>query len=152
MSAGSKSGKDCKVAIGTASVIGMGTWNLNGISSEEFENSEFGDNWKTYEFGMKDGGSVTFNGLYKPTDETGQQALLDANLENTDLTTLRLYIDNTSYFEPCQTTGYFSPYNTTGASTKLSHVNVTALDISADKSGLMQISFTCRVSGVMVLK
>jgi len=100
---------------------------------------------------MKDGGTVAFSGLFKPTDETGQQALLDANLENTDITTMRLYIDNTSYFVPCQTTGYFSPYNTTGASTKLSHVNVTSFNVNADKSGLMQIDFSCKVSGVMVL-
>jgi len=51
-----------------------------------------------------------------------------------------------------QTTGYFSPYNTTGADTQLSHVNVTAYNISADKSGLMKVDFTAKVSGVMVLK
>jgi len=102
MSSGSKSGKDCKVSLGATQVLGMGTWDLNGITSEQFDNSEFGDNWKTFLFGMKDGGQVTFSGLYKPSDETGQQPLMDANLENTDITTLRLYVDNTSYFEPCQ--------------------------------------------------
>ena len=151
MSAGSKIGKDCKVMVGASSLVGMGTWSLNGISSDQLENSEFGDNWKTYEFGMKDGGTISFSGLYKPTDETGQQALMNANLENTDITSIKLYIDSTSFFEPNTTAGYFSPYNTTGADTPVSLVNITSYNVSADKSGLMNIDFTAKVSGVMVL-
>ena len=151
MSAGSKSGKNCKVALGTYQVLGLGTWSINGISSEQFDNSEFGDNWKTYLFGMKDGGNVSVSGLFKPADETGQEELRLANLENTDISNLRLYVDNTSYFEPCQTTGYFSPFNTTGADTQLSYVNVTSYNAKADKSGLLQTDFTCKVSGCMVL-
>jgi hypothetical protein len=100
---------------------------------------------------MKDGGQLTFNGHYDPDDTTGQQALQQANLYNSDLTNLRFYIDNTSYFEPCQTTGYFSPNLTTGAPTKLSHVNITAFNVSMDKAGVGAIDFTADVSGVMVL-
>jgi len=153
MSSGSKSGKDCKVTLGTTSVLGMGTWSLNGITSEQFDNSEFGDNWKTFLFGMKDGGQVTFSGLFKPGDVTGQDALREANLENTDITNMRLYIDDTSYFEPCQTTGYFSVVGEmTSADTQYSWVNITSYNISADKSGLMQTDFTAKVSGCFVLK
>jgi len=144
-------GKNCKVTLGATQVLGIGTWAMPGISTDQLEDTEFGDNWKTFQFGLKDGGDITFTGLARPDDETGQQALMDANLEATQLTNLRLYVDNTSYYEPCQTTGYFSPYNTTGASTKLSYVNVTAYSVDSDKSGLVNISFTCKVSGVMVL-
>lgn len=146
-----KVGKDAKVALGTATVAEMGTWSIDGISTDEFDASAFGDTWKKFEYGMKDGGTVSFNGHYDPADTTGQQALQQANLYNSALTNLRLYIDNTSYFEPCQTTGYFSPNLTTGAPTQLSNVKITSLNIGADKSGLETISFTGKVSGCMVL-
>ena len=104
-----------------------------------------------YEFGMKDGGQVTFNGLLDPADSGGQEALQRANMDNTDLTTLRLYIDSNSYYEPCQTTGYFSVFTTSSQDTIKSHVNITSYDISTDKSGLAQTSFTAKISGLMVL-
>ena len=146
-----KIGKDCAVKLGTGSIVGMGTWSLSGITSDSLESTEFGDNWKKFEFGIKDGGQVTFNGLFDPADTTGQDVLKAANLDNTDITTLRLYVDNTSYYEACQTTGYWTPSDSVGNDTVLSVLNVTSYDISSDKSGLMQTSFTCKVSGCMVL-
>ena len=140
-----------KVQLGATTIVGMGTWTMSGITSDQMDASDFGDNWKVYEFGMKDGGQVTFNGLLDPADNTGQEALQIANMDNTDLTSLRLYVDNTSYYEPCQSAGYFSPSSTTGQDTRASHVNITSFEISMDKSGLAQISFTGKVSGLMVL-
>lgn len=147
-----KVGKDCKVALGTATIAEMGNWSIDGISVDEFDASAFGDTWKEFEYGMKDGGTVSFSGHYDPSDTTGQQALILANLYNSALTSLRLYIDNTSYYEPCQTTGYFSPTVTTGAPTQISNVKITSVTIGADKSGLATISFTGKVSGCLVLK
>ena len=147
-----KVGKNGKVALGTATVLSMTNWSIDGISTEEFDASAMGDEWKKFEYGMKDGGTISFSGHYDPVDTTGQQALQQANLYNSALTNLRLYIDNTSYFEPCQTTGYFSPTLTTGAPTQLSSVKITSLSIKTDKSGLESIDFTGKVSGVMVLK
>lgn len=146
-----KVGKDADVKLGTDAIVGMGTWSMDGIVTEEFDASEFGDEWKDYLYGMKDGGSISFNGHYDPADTTGQQALQQANLYNSALTNLRLYIDNTSYFEPCQTTGYFSPNLTENAPTELSSVTITGLTVNQDKSALGQISFTGKVSGCMVL-
>lgn len=144
-------GKDGKVTLGANVIVGMGTWSIDGIQTDEFDASAFGDTWKSFAYGMKDGGSVSFNGHYDPTDTTGQQALQQANLYNSALTNLRLYIDNTSYFEPCQTTGYFSPTLTTGAPTKTSNVRITTFQVGLDKAGLGTTSFTAKVSGVMVL-
>ena len=144
-------GKDGKVALGANTVVGMGTWTLDGIQVEEFDASAFGDTWKQFEYGMKDGGSVSFNGHYEHTDVTGQIALQQANLYNSDLTDLRFYVDNTSYYEPCQTTGYFDPTLTTLAPTKLSTITITTFNVGMDKSGLGTTSFTGKVSGVMVL-
>ena len=149
---GVKIGHLGKVTLGASTIVAMGTWSMSGISADQVESSAFGDNWKKYEFGMKDGGQITFNGFLDPADTTGQQALQKANIDNTDLTSMRLYIDNTSYYEPCQTTSYFAPGAlSTGQSTVRSLVNVTSYDISMDKSGLATISFTCKVSGVMVI-
>jgi hypothetical protein len=99
---------------------------------------------------MKDGGTVQFNGHYDPADTTGQQALQQANLYNSALTTPRFYVDNTSYYEACQTTGYFSPTLTTGAPTVASSITITAFNVGFDKSGLGTTSFTGKISGLMV--
>lgn len=145
------SGKDCSVRLGAVSVTGIGTWSLSGITADQMDASDFGDNWKSFEFGMKDGGTVSFNGLLDASDTTGQQALMYMNNENSDVTDIRLYINNTSYYIPCATAGYFSPTTTTGADTAVSHVNITSLDIGAEKSALCTVSFTAKTSGVFVL-
>jgi hypothetical protein len=144
-------GKDGAVKLGAASVVGMGTWTLDGIVVDELESTEFGDTWKSYLYGLKDGGTVSFNGLFDPADSTGAQKILEANLYNSALTNLHFYVDNTSYYTPCQTMGYFSPFLTTGAPTKTSNLRITTMNIGMDKSGLGTISFSAKVSGVMVL-
>lgn len=144
-----KIGKDGSVKLGSATIVGMGTWTMDGVTTDQVDTSAFGDTWKTFEYGQKDGGTISFNGHGDPADTTGQQALLQANLYASDLTNLRFYVDNTSYFEPCQTTGYFSPTLTTGAPTKLSTLCITAYNASLDKAGVMAISFTAKVSGCM---
>jgi len=147
-----KVGKDGKVTLGANVIVGMGTWNLDGISVEEFDASAFGDDWKSFEYGMKDGGSVTFSGHYDPTDTTGQQMLQLANLYNSALTDLRFYIDDTSYYVPSQSTSYFAPgAYSTGMPGKVSSVVITSFSIGADKSGLETINFTGKVSGLMVI-
>lgn len=146
-----RSGKDCAVKLGSATIVGMGTWEISGITADQMATDAMGDNWKSFEFGMKDGGTISFNGLSDPDDVTGQEELMLANIANTDLPNLRFYVDDTSYYEPCQTTGYFSPNNTTGIDTVLSWVNVTSYSISADKADVNKVSFTAKVSGVMVL-
>ena len=147
-----KIGYKGKVTVGSdATVACMGTWTLNGIKSDQIDVSALGDDWKQYMFGMKDGGDISFDGFYDPDDANGQETLRLANLYNSNLTTLKLWIDDTSYFEPCQTTGYFSPTLTTGAPTKASYVNITSYDIKKDQSSVDKTTFSGKVSGVMVL-
>lgn len=133
-----KKGKQCKVTIGADKIVGLGTWAITGIVTDIFEDTEFGDNWKTYQFGLKDGGEISFEGLYDPDDANGQDALRAAQENDSTLTELRLYIDNTSYWTPKTT----SP---------TSHVNVTTWNIRADKGGLLASDFTCKISGAMEL-
>jgi len=144
-------GKRGKVTVGASTVVGIGTWSINGIQADQIDASALGDEWKQYEFGMKDGGDVSFNGHFDPDDSTGQAKVYEANLYNSHLEDLRFYIDSTSYFEPCQTTGYFSPTLTTGAPTCKSSVTITSYQIQKDKGGLDSVSFSGKVSGVMVL-
>jgi len=149
-----KVGKDAKVTIGvagTALIAGMGTWNMSGITTESFDASAFQDNWKTYLYGMKDGGTITFNGWLDPDDTTGQNVLIAANAKNSSLNSLCFFVDNTKYFVPNQTTGYLGPgANSTGMGTPgLSSVNITDIAITADKSGVETISFTAKVNGCM---
>lgn len=139
------------VKLGATTVLGMGTWSISGVTADQLESSVFGDNWKTYEFGMKDGGQVTFNGFLDPADDTGQSVLQKYNMDNTDITSLRLYVDNTSWYEPNQTAGYFNNTSSTGEDTPISLVNIISYDIGTDKSGLATVSFTAKISGVMVL-
>jgi hypothetical protein len=147
----SKLGKDCKVSLGANKILGIGNWSQDGLTRAEIDDTEFGDQRTEWCFGIIDGGTISFAGNYKPDDTTGQVALIEAFDANSDITDMRLYIDNTSYYEPCQTTGYLHPGKTTGANTVISHVTLTAQPINVDKGALAQISFTARVSGSMVL-
>ena len=131
-----KEGKNCKVANGANKVLGIGTWNIGGIQSDQLDSSQFGDEWKQFLLGQKDGGTVTFAGLYDSADTTGQDVLRDANENDTELTDLRFYVDAASYYRPATT----SPY---------SYVKITSWEVSAAQNGLVQVNFTGKVSGKM---
>jgi hypothetical protein len=144
-------GKNAKVTIGSTTVVGMGTWKLDGVSTDQIETTAFQDNWKTYVYGCKDGGTITFSGFYDPSDTT-HVYLIKANNENTALTTLRFYIDNTSWFEANQTIGYLDTTNTSLMDTKVSSITITGLSIGQEKGGVASIDFTAKISGNMVLR
>jgi hypothetical protein len=148
----SKMGYLGKVSIGAGHVLGIGNWSMDGKSIAELDDTEFGDQSTKYALGIQDGGTISFAGLYKPDDTTGQDVLIQAFDERTELTDLRLYIDETSYFSPCSTSGYLSPTKTTGANTVLSNAVITAQPITLDKGALGTISFTARINGDMVLE
>lgn len=141
------------VTIGSNTVVGMGTWSMPGISTDQLDASAFRDTWKTYLYGMKDGGTITFNGHLDLADTQGQQILLAANAKNSALNSLRFYMDSTSYFVPNQTTDYLGPgILSTGMGTPgLCSVNIVAITVGMDKSGLGTVSFTAKVNGAMSL-
>lgn len=146
-----KKGAGFSVKLGANLIVGMGSVSLNGIQVDQMETTAFGDTWKQFMSGMKDGGDLSFDGFYDPADVTGQEALRVANLNGTDITNLRVYIDNTSYFEPCQTTGYFSPALTSNQQTQKSYLNIVSYDVKAGKADVASTSFKAKVSGCMVL-
>ena len=148
----SKAGYLGKVTIGTGTVLGVGNWNMDGSSVAELDDTEFGDTSTKYVLGIEDGGTISFAGLHKPGDTTGQAIILNAKNLRTELTDLRFYIDNTSFYRPCSSTGYLHPTKVSGANTVLSNFIITSDPVTYDKGGLGQISFTARVNGNMVLE
>jgi hypothetical protein len=131
-------GKACKVSWGgTTKVVGIGTWDLSGVETDLLEATEMGDDWKTYLAGLKDGGEISFEGLFDPADG-GQADLRTANLNGSELTTLRFYVNATSYYAPKTTN-------------PASHFLITKWTVKADKSSLLTASFTARVSGAIEL-
>lgn len=131
-------GKNCKVTLGATKVVGIGNWVLSGVNTDLLDQTQFGDDWKQWAMGQKDGGSVTFEGLLDPADSTGQTVLRNANANNTSITDIRFYVDANSYWIPATTN-------------PLSNVLITAWDIRAEASGLVRCSFTAKICGKLNL-
>jgi len=147
--ADSKVGIDAKVSIGDDKVLGIGTWTITGGSYAELDDTEFGDEDFDALRGLRTGGTVTFNGNYKADDTSGQDEVRSAYYNKTNLTTLRFYVDNTSYYAPNQTTAAGGGLP---AEMPISHIKILKEpDISFDKSGLGTISFEGKIYGVMRL-
>ena len=136
-----KVGKLASVKYLGSKVAGMGTWSISGLTREILEDTEFTDDVKTFMFGLADGGTIDFNGLYDPADTT-QNIFLSLLLAGTVLTwsttapQLQLFIDSTSYW---------------AVSSGGTILITKAAAISMDKSGLGQISFSAKVSGTLYL-
>lgn len=134
-----KPGNKAKVTLGADTVVGMGVWKMSGITVDQLDATAFGDTAKEFLTGLMDYGNIEFSGLYDPADTTGQTALINALSGNTKVTNIRLYVDNTSYWMPDITAD------------AASGMYVTNFSISADKSGLAQISFTGKATGPWAL-
>lgn len=134
-----KAGNNAKVTLGTNTVVGMGNWELPGITVDLLESTAFGDTAKQFMTGLLDYGEVNFGGLYDPADTTGQTILASANINNSKIANLRLYVDANSYWTP----------NVTAVSA--AGMLVQTMAIGMDKSGLGTIKFTGKCTGPWVL-
>jgi hypothetical protein len=132
------SGRDSAVKLGTYTIVGQGTWNMEGVTIDQIDTSCFGTTWKSFEAGMSDGGQITFSGYYDMSDATGQTVLIAANQAGTHVTNLRFYVNNTSYYMADQTT-------------VSSFILITNYSIKTDKSDIARVDFTAKVSGKMSL-
>ena len=150
----SRVGKNCKVMIGLDTVLGIGNWSIGGGAVAELDDTEFGDEYNDVILGLFTGGSVSFAGLYKSGDTSGQQALKKAFFSRTALvgstTGLRFFINDTSFYCANDTTAV--GLGGLPAGVPVSKIYITSEpQISSDRSGLMQISFTGKVVGAMRL-
>jgi hypothetical protein len=134
-----KAGKNCKVTLGSDTVVGIGNWKLDGITVDLLESTEFGDDAKQFMTGLIDYGNASFGGLYDPADTTGQTVLINAMLNNSKVTNIRFYVDDTSYWCP----------NITSVSA--AGLLVQSVPIGADKSSLMTIEFLGKCTGPWTL-
>jgi len=66
-----------KVTIGVTTIATMNRWNLPGRRNEILESSAFTDAFKTFVYGITEGGQAEFSGFFDDTDATGQ-ALITA--------------------------------------------------------------------------
>jgi hypothetical protein len=139
MALGFKAGNNAKVTLGTNTVVGMGNWKLSGIAVDLLETTSFGDTAKQFITGLLDYGGVTFGGLYDPGDSTGQQLLVSANINNSKIANVRLYVDANSYWTP----------NVTVLSA--AGMLMQSVAIGQDKSGLGTIEFSGKCTGPWVL-
>ena len=134
------SGRNATVRIGSTAVVGIGSWNMEGVTIDQIDTTAFGSVWKTFEAGMSDGGQITFDGYFDPTDTAGQTYLMTANNDGTQITggttSIRFYYSAGSYYTPC-------------TSNPVSYVLITNYSIKADKSDICRVSFTAKVSGKM---
>jgi hypothetical protein len=130
-----KVGNNAKVTLGADTVVGMGNWQLEGITVDLLESTAFGDTAKQYLTGLIDYGTVTFGGLYDPADTSGQNVLISAMLLNIKVTNIRLYVDNSSYWQP--------DVSTVTAAGML----VQSVPIGMDKGGLGTIEFSGKCTG-----
>lgn len=150
MSGTSIEGKSCKVTLGSNTVLGIGNWKYTPGGSEEIDVTEFGDTTEKVTLGIRKRGTISFEGIAKIGDASGQEVLKRAMVNAVNLTDLRFYESNSSYLVANQTTGYHSPSSTTGNATQPSYINITSYDINVDKTGVGRVTFSGPVSGDMV--
>ena len=137
-----------KVTLGANAILGMGTWDLPGMSIAELDDTEFGDDYTQFEFGLITGGTCTFSGHHKLDDTQGQDMLRTALISKSDLTDVRFYVNSVSYYTPNSTTAAGGGLP---AESPISHINITAAPVGNTMGGLASCSFTGRISGVMRL-
>lgn len=134
-----KAGHLAKVEYNSATVKGMGTWEMPGVSVDLLESTAFGDTAKQYMTGLLDYGNVNFAGLYDPADSTGQAALISANINNSKVVAVKLYVDSASYWTP----------NVTADSA--AGLLMQSFSVAADKGGLLSVRFSGKATGAWVL-
>ena len=108
--------------------------------NETTDISQFGDEFRHFDFGIGDFGQVAARGQYDPTDTNGQVALETAWKDKTLVTDLRLYIDNTSYWTPDLT-------NDSASGVLITQYGA----IEYELAGVGTIEFVGKVTGQMAL-
>ena len=133
-----KAGYKGKVKIGATTIGGSTTWSYSGATRGMLEDTEFGDEHKTFIPGQIEGGEITISGNYLMDEDTGQQ-LLKTKFDSGDpVTNIALYLSETDVF-------YMTPDSTT---TPASYVTITNYDnVNNDKSGTGSFTCTMKVSG-----
>lgn len=134
-------------------VCGIGTWTIGPNAYAEIDDSEFCDDDAKIKRGIRGQADVSFAGNYKSDDTSGQDIIVTAFWERTNMTNLRFYIGSSS---GAVGYSYYAPNDSLLAGGKLpagvpiSHIKImSAQSLSADKADLTKIDFTGKVQGAM---
>ncbi len=141
-------GKDCQITVDGARILGIGTWSMSGMSVATLEDTEFLDDHAKFEVGLINSGTIEFSGQHKLADTTGQTVVAAALQAGTKITDIKLYANGNSYYTPNSTTAAGGGLP---AETMVSWVHIINSSISADKNGLVTVSYTAQISGAMRL-
>ena len=145
----SKVGRYAKVTLGANLILGLGTWSITGGNFAELDDTAFGDESMQTLRGLRTGGEVAFSGNYKADDTQGQDQIKLAYWSKSDLTDIRFYVDDTSYYTPNSTTAAGGGLP---AETDISHIKIyTEPTITMDMGDLAKTEFTGKIEGAMRL-
>lgn len=135
-------------------ILGMGAVSVSGGSVAEIDDTEFCDEFSSIRRGIKTGHNISFSGNKKLDDTNGQDAILLAYYNETDLTDLRIYpgtptdgLCGYSYYAPNDSlvAGGGLPANM-----PISHIKLMSEPtFTIDKGDLTKTEFTGKVQSVM---
>jgi hypothetical protein len=142
-------GRDAKVTLGANIILGLGTWSITGGNFAELDDTAFGDESMQTLRGLRTGGEVAFSG--NGTKKMIRRAEYDqeAYWNKSDLTDIRFYVDDTSYYTPNSTTGAGGglPASTMSAISRFSPSRQSQLAMG----DLAKTEFTGKIIGAMRL-
>ena len=120
-------------------IAGIGTWSIGANSYAKIDDTAFCDDDEKFKRGLRSAADVSFSGNYKSDDTAGQDIIVAAFWNRTNMTDLRFYIGSSS---GAVGYSYYAPNNSLIAGGKLpagipiSHIKImSAQAISADKTG-----------------
>ena len=85
----SKPGFEGKVTLGANTVLGMGVWTHDGFTAEMLDDTEFGDKYDDFLYGLIHCGKVTFNGKFKVYEVNGPDIKAVNDFDKTTVTTAK---------------------------------------------------------------
>ena len=126
-------GRNAKVSLSIVTVSELSSWSLD-LGNDEIDTSAFGSTWKKSDVGMR-GWSASISGHYDPSDATGQAAIETAWANGSLITTLRLYVNAASYWEPDYTTDTYGGGRVTSYAINTAHDAVAGISFTVSGSG-----------------
>ena len=126
-------GRNATVKYGTYTVAELASWSLD-LSNDEIDTTAFGSTWKKSDVGMR-GWSLSVDGNYDPSDSNGQGMIEAAWAAGSLINSIKLYVDNTSYWVPDVTTDSNAGGRVTSYAVNQAHDAVAGISFTLSGSG-----------------
>ena len=128
-----KNGRNATVKYGTYTIAELASWSLD-LSNDEIDTSAFGSTWKKSDVGMR-GWSLSVSGHWDPTDSTGQAMIEAAWAAGSLISTIKMYVDTSSYWVPDVTTDSSAGGRVTSYALNQAHDAVAGISFTLSGSG-----------------